>query len=323
MRRRTFLAALGAAACTFAARADERIPRIGYLHQATAEVNKPLLEAFEAGLKDLGYIPGETIAIEARFADGRDEKMAELAKQLVDLGVDLILTSGPGVFAAHGVTKTLPIVATAVPDPVAFGLAESLAHPGGNVTGETFFALEVAAKRVALLKQVKPGMKSFGVLFPRDDPFMTKALRAGEAQTKALGVEAVPIDVADPSDCERALSAGPGASIGGLQVVEAPKFAAASWQTAIAAAAARHGLPSAGAPYYARNGGLLGYGVNFVAMWRRAAVFVDKILKGAKPGDIPIEQATRFVTVVNLKTAKALGLDIPPDILAAADEVIE
>ena len=205
---------------------------------------------------------------------------------------------------------------------MAFGLAESLAHPGGNVTGGTFFAVEVGVKRVALLKQAKPAMTSVGVLFPRGDPFLTAGLRAGEAQAKALGVEVVPIEVADPSDCERALSAGPGASIGGLHVVEAPKFAG-SWQAEIAAAAARHGLPSAGAPYYGRNGGLLGYGVDFVAMWRRAAVFIDKILKGAKPGDIPIEQATKFITVVNLKTAKALGLDIPPTLLAAVDEVIE
>ena len=248
--------------------------------------------------------------------------MAELAKELVDLKVDLIVTCGPGVFAVRGVTNTLPIVVTAAPDPVAFGFAESLAHPGGNVTGGTFFAVELAVKRVAFLKQAKPAMTIVGVLFPRGDPFMTTALRAGEGQSKALGVKIVPIEVASLSDCERALSAGPGASIGGLHVVEAAKFAG-SWQAEIAAAAARHGLPSAGAPYYARSGGLLGYGVDFVSMWRRAAFFVDKILKGAKPGDIPIEQATKFVTVVNLKTAKALGLDVPPTLLAAADEVVE
>ena len=322
MRRREFIVALAAsAAWPFSGRSEQLIPRVGYLGPPSAEADKGAFEAFEAGLAELGYVPGKTIDLELRFADGQEERLAALAREFVDLKVDVIVTGGQGVLAAHKATKTIPIVSAATLDLVAVGLADSLGHPGGNVTGESFFALELSVKQIELLKQVKPAMTSVGLLVP--SPIPSRVPSAIVAAAKPLGVEVKPIGVADPSDCDRALSAGPGASIDGLVVVDAPQFVVGPGPSAIAAAALRHGLPAAGGLALAANGGLVGYGVDFHSMFRRAAIFVDKILKGAKPGDIPIEQPTKFITIVNLKTAKALGLDVPPAVLAAADEVIE
>ena len=326
MKRRAFLAGLGsaAAAWSFEGRADQRVPRIGVLRSLSADKAKPMDAAFEAGLAEFGYVPGKTIEIEYRYwDDGREERLKELSRALVDLKVEIIVTDGPGVDAAHQVTKTVPIVAAITGDLVALGLAESLAHPGGNVTGETFFADELNLKRIALVKQVKPATISVGLLVPKALGYYPIVLSVVESRVKELGVGLELIEVAEPSDCDRALSSGPGASIGGLAIVDVPQFLSPAPAAAIAAAAARHSLPTACPPVIARAGGLLGYGVDYSGMFRRAAYFVDKILKGAKPGDLPIEQPTKFVTVVNLRTAKALGLDIPPTLLAGVDEVIE
>ena len=226
MRRRSFLAGLGSAtAWPLAARAEQRVPRIGFLNPVSAvDADKAQIEAFEAGLRELGYVPGKTIEIEFRFADGREERAAELARELVDLRVDVIVSWGGGVYAAHRVTNTVPIVTAVNGDLVALGLAESLGHPGGNVTGLTYFFGDLMVKRIELLKQVKPAMSSVGVLVQQGYSVNQIYLRALEAPVKALGVELEPIEIAQPSDCDRALSTGPGASIGGVAVFDPPKF---------------------------------------------------------------------------------------------------
>jgi putative ABC transport system substrate-binding protein len=297
------------------------MPRIGFLSPAYFDRDVGF-EAFRAGLGDLGYVEGQNVELAPRFWVDPEEEM-DLARDLINLKVDVIVTSADGVIAAHNVTEIVPIVAAVTFDLVALGLADSLGHPGRNVTGLTFFVNELQVKRVALLKQVKPAMTRVGLLVPEGSTAIASYLRAVDAPLRALGVAFEPIEVAKPSDCNGALSAGSGASIEGLVITDAPQFVVGAGLLAIAGAAAHHGLPSSGAPSLARVGGLLGYGVDPGPMFRRAAVFVDKILKGAKPADIPIEQATKFITVVNLKTAQTLGLDIPADVLAAADEVIE
>ena len=321
MRRRDFLALVGGAWAAWppAVRAQQRNSRIGYLGPDPAAAQAAFYGAFLAGLNDLGYVEGQNVEIESRFSEyGQESRLSELASELVGLKVDVIVAGGPAVYAAHNATKTIPIVATVGGNLVGAGLADSLGHPGGNVTGLTYFAEELQVKRVALLKQVKPAMTSVGLLFTKGYSAIPRYLRVMEAPVKALGVALQLIEVSDPSDCDSALAADPGASIGGLVVVDLSPFTVGAGPATIAACAARHGLPSAGGIYFARNGGLIGYGVDFVLMHRRAAAFVDKILKGAKPGDIPIEQATQFVTVVNLKTAEALGLEIPPAVLGAS-----
>ena len=245
--------------------------------------------------------------------------MRELAQEFVDYEVDVIVTFGPGVNASHSVTTAVPIVAAVAGDLVEVGLADSLGHPGGNVTGQVTLFYELNAKRIALLKQVKPAMTRVGLLVAR--PFSRVQISSRPdpgARRRAR------IDLGrGPQRLRPRVSEGPGATIEGLVVPDLPQFTNGRGPAVIAAAAARHGLPAAGGLSFARNGGLLGFGVDMVSMTHRAPVFVDKILKGAKPGDIPIEQATRFETVVNLKTAKALGIEVPPAVLAAADEVIE
>ena len=324
MRRRAFLGLMGgAAAWPLAGRAQARLAHIGYLGPGyNGRENNASFLALKAGLGELGYVEGRDFAIEARWWV-QDDDMAELARELVDLKVDVIVTAALGVAAAHKVTQTVPIVAAVTFNLVAGGLADSLAHPGGNVTGEIYFIEDLPVKRVALLKQAKPAIRRVGLIVPGRDLLLSTILGSVEASAKALGVDVELIEVADPSHCEAALAAGPDASVDGVVVTDATQFAIGPGPAAIAAAAQRHGLPAAGALSFAKAGGLIGFGVDFPPMFRCAAVFVDKILKGAKPGDIPIEQATKFVTVVNLKTAAALGLEIPPTVLAAADEVIE
>jgi putative tryptophan/tyrosine transport system substrate-binding protein len=325
MRRREFLiTASTAAVWSIGGIAQQRTPRIGFLSPIPAgEVSRPRVDAFEAGLMELGYIPGKSINIEYRYWD-TDNEPAKLARELIAAGVDVIVTYGPSVNATHTMTNAIPIVTVVSGDLVAVGLADSLGHPGGNVTGQSIFVPELLVKRAAMLKQVKPEMRSVGVLFPQNYPNTSAFFRAIDAPIRALAVEPKLIELVDPADCDRALSVAPGASIDGLVVLDNPKFSDNPGASIIAAAAARRGLPTATDVYGPRNGGyLLGFGVDFIPLFRRAAVFVDKILKGAKPGDIPIEQPTKFVTIVNLKTAAALGLQIPPLILAAVDEVIE
>jgi putative tryptophan/tyrosine transport system substrate-binding protein len=325
MRRREFITLLGSsvAAWPLAARArqPERLARIGYLGLTSASQLVGAIDAFSAGLRDLGYVEGRNLHIEFRFADGDEDRLPALATELVALNVDVIVTYATGVFAAQRATATIPIVMATAPDLVAIGVVASLSHPGGNVTGLTFFVPELMAKRLELLREVVPSMTQAGVLLLRDNPSTGSVLDAMGVTAKALGGGLQPIEVGGPREFESAFSAWADKQIGGLVILDHPDFLANV--EAIAALAAKRRLPSIGALELPASGGLMGYGVRFSELFRRAAALVDKILKGAKPGDIPVEQATKFKLVLNLKTAKALGVEIAAALVARSDEVIE
>jgi putative tryptophan/tyrosine transport system substrate-binding protein len=327
MRRREFLGVLGGGGATvvrsLAARAQqaERIVRIGYLGLTSASQHVRLSDPFRAGLRDLGYVEGRNLQIEFRFAEGDAARLGALATELVSLNVEALVTYATGVPAAKRATATIPIVMATYADAVATGVVASLAHPGGNVTGSTFFLPELMAKRLELLKEVVPSITRAGVLVLRDNASNVPVLAAMERTAKALRMELEPIDVRGPTEFETAFSAWVDKQIDALVMTDPEQFLA--YADVIAALAAKYRLPSNGPLELPANGGLMAYGVNFSDMFRRAAVFVDKILKGARPSDIPVEQATKFVTIVNLRTASALGLTVPPTLLARADEVIE
>jgi len=320
MRRRDLITLVGASAVAWplAARAQQpdRLRRIGILGDRSLD---KVLDAFLAGLRELGYVEGKNLHIEFRFAEGDDDRLPRLATELVALNVDVIVTWGKGTYAAHRATATIPIVMAAAADVVAMGIVASLAHPGGNITGLTLFVPEIMAKRLELLKEVVPPMARSGVLLRRNTPSTGNILEVMGVTAKELRVELQPIEVGGPEEFESAFSALTDKQTNAIIVQDLLTFDAA----AIAALAAKHRLPSIGPVELPASGGLMAYGVNFADMFHRAAYFVDKILKGTKPGDIPIEQATKFKLVLNLKTAKALGLTVPPRLLATADEVIE
>ena len=326
MRRREFIAALGAsAAWPLAARAQQRakVAHIGYLGLASASWHTPRVTAFRAGLRDLGYTEGKNIVIVFRWAEGRYDQLPALVAELVRLDVDVIVThTVPGAIAAKQATSTIPIVITAASDLLAFGLVESLARPGGNLTGSSFFNTELVAKRLELLKELAPSLAKAAVLLNANNPAGTQLiLRELEPTAKALKVELLTFEARGPGDFERVFAAMVSQQIGAAVLHEDPMFNANS--QAIVDILARHRLPTCGFPEFAAAGGLMAYGINLPELDRRAAVFVDKILKGAKPADLPVERASKFTTIVNLRTARAMGIDMPTSILLRADEVIE
>ena len=241
-----------------------------------------------------------------------------VATELVRLNVDVIVTYATAVLAAQRATRTIPIVMASYTDAVATGLVASLAHPGGNITGSTFFQPELMAKRLEFLKQAVPSMNRAGVFLFRGSPARAPVLDAMWTTAKALAVELRPIELDKLTDFEGAFSALADQQVSGLVVQDHAFFLGNA--DATAGLAASHGISSICSPQWAASGGLMGYGVNFLDQFRRAAIFVDKILKGANAGDIPVEQATKFVTIINLKSARAFGVDMPA---ASADEVIE
>jgi len=311
-----------AAPLAAAAQQAPRVYRVGFLGSTSASGYAEQLEAFRGGLRDLGYVEGQNLVIEFRWAEAKNERLPELAAELVRLKPDLLVTHGtPGILAAKRATRTIPIVMGVIGEAVAIGAVETVARPGGNVTGSSFFVPELMAKRLEILKEVLPRLSRVGVLLKRDNPVNVPALRAMEHTARPLKLLLRPVEVRDPADLENAVSALVKEQAGAIVLFEEAMLIAQAGR--IADLARKHQLPAIGFIEYTRAGGLLAYGVNFPDLWRRAASFVDKILKGAKPENLPIEQSTKFELVINLKTAKALGLAIPPSLLRRADQVIE
>ena len=329
MDRREFLGTLAGGLLTapLAAKAQQaaKIPRIGWL--ANNPAGSPhLLEAFLQGLRDLGYVEGRNVVIEYRDAEGKLERLPALAAELVALKVDVIVAAGPpAALAAKQATRTLPIVFASSGDPVTSGLVTSLARPGGNVTGLSAVAPELVGKCLEQLKQAVPGVSRVAVLWQpgglgeRTDKYI---LKEAEVAARALGVRLQFVEARGPADFDRAFSDMTRARAGALTVLSTPMFV--SERRRLVDLAAKNRLPAV-YPWreFVDAGGLMSYGPNLADMFRRAATYVDKILKGAKPADLPVEQPTKFELVINLKTAKALGLTIPASVLARADEVIQ
>jgi putative ABC transport system substrate-binding protein len=292
------------------------------LGQASASAQAPGVEALLAGLRDFGYVEGKNFVIEFRWADGKYHRLPALAAELVRLKVDVLVTGGTaGVRAAMQASPTTPIVMISSGDAVATGLVASLARPGGNVTGSTFFVPELMGKRLALLKELMPRTRRIAALVNTDDPSRVPVLEAMETTAASLGIELRQFQALRPGEFENAFSAMAKSRVDAV-VVQEDSFLTAYAKT-IADLATRKRLPSAGSTRFAEAGGQIGYGPNGPEMARRAAYFVDRILKGAKPSDLPIERPTKFDLVINLKAAKALGLTIPPSLLVRTDRVIE
>jgi putative ABC transport system substrate-binding protein len=325
-RRRFLLTSLaGVLAAPVAARAQaaRRLPRIGFLATPAAEVIRGRVAAFEQGLRELGYVAGKTIIIEYRYADGRFERLPDLAAELVRLKVDLLVAVGANAaHAAKNATSAIPIVIGNAADPVGTGLVTNLARPGGNITGLSDFNLGVVTKRVELLKEVVPKASRVAVLFNPANPTNPLQLKEIQAVAPTLGVTLLPLEATEPNDLDRAFGVMRNERPEALIVFGDLMFG--THRRRIAELALKGRFPTIWAVgENVHVGGLMSYGTNFDDLYRRAAGYVDRILKGAKPGDLPVEQPTKFELVINLKTAKALGLTIPPSLLARADQVIE
>jgi putative ABC transport system substrate-binding protein len=325
--RRQLLVALGAGAIATPlaclAQQPTRVPRIGFLGAASASGFSSQIAGLRAGLRELGYIEGKTITLESRWAEGKVERLPELAKELVDLKIDVLVTQGvPATRAAKQATTTIPIVMAAVGDAVVMGLVASLARPGRNITGSTFFALELSAKRLELLKDAAPDARRVAVLFNPDNPIQRgPVIDAMESAAGLLKLELQPYEARAPNEFESAFSEMVKARVDAVVLIEEPMQIVNA--KVLSDLATRSRLPSIGPLEFAPAGSLMAFGVNFPALYHRAAFFVDKILKGARPADLPIERATKFELIINMKTAKALGLTIPQSILLRADKVIE
>jgi putative tryptophan/tyrosine transport system substrate-binding protein len=331
MRRREFITLLGGAAAAppllwpLAARAQQarKVPRIGVLLPGTPASFSLRAKAFQEGLRELGYVEGRTIAIEWRWGQDRVEPLPELAAELVRLNVDAIVTGGtPAARALTSATRTIPIIMAIIGDPVAAGLVDGLARPGGNATGFSIVAPELGGKRLQLLKEVVPGISTVAVILNVANPQSQIELNEMQVAARALDLQLRPVQMSAESSLENAFEKMGKEPVQALIVLtDAILY---SQRTRIVALAAARRLP---AMYFFREfvqeGGLMSYAPSDSDLFRRAAFYVDKVLKGANPGDLPVEQPTKFELIINLKTAKALGLEVPPTLLARADEVIE
>jgi putative ABC transport system substrate-binding protein len=328
LERRTFIAILAGSllATPLAAEAQPKagVPRIGYLGNSSPSLESDLVDAFRQGLGEFGYTEGQNITIEYRWAEGKYDRFPDLVADLVRLKVDVIVTAGtPGALAAKQATKTIPIVMAVAADAVGAGLVASLARPGGNVTGSTTIVQELEGKRLELLREVVPRLSRIAVLWNPANSVQPIILKQTQLAAPALGLRLEPIvGVSGVRELEGAFATISRARPDAL-ILLADRFLLAE-RTRIVEFAAKRRLPTM-YPYreMVKAGGLMSYSPSYPDLFRRAATFVDKILKGAKPGDLPVEQPTKFELVINLKTAKALGLTIPPSLLQRADEVIQ
>ena len=326
MDRRVFLGSLagGLLSAPLATEAQQagKVHRIGFLGSTSPKSHGAFVDAFRDGLRERGYVEGKHVLIEYRWAESDYGRLPALAADLVGLNVDLILTHGtPGGRAAKAATTTIPIVIAISGDVDATGLVQSLAHPGGNLTGLSFSFPELNSKRIEMIKEALPRLKRVAVLMNDTNPGNVVTFEAMRRTARTVGVDIVQIFARSPEDFDGAFGQIARSRAEAVSVYEDPLFVAHSMR--LAALAQRHRLPSIGFKEYADAGGLLGFGVNFPDVWRRAAGFVDRIFKGAKPSELPVEQAGKFDTVVNLRTAKALRLTIQPNVLLRADTVID
>ena len=299
-----------------------KVPRIGYLSGNSASSESARTEAFRQGLRELGHVEGKSIVIEYRYADGKLDRVPALAAELVHLKVNVIVTGGSGsTRPANEATNTIPIVMTQDPDPVGNGFVASLARPGGNITGLSTLSPELSGKRLELLKEIVPKLSRVAVLGTSTSPSNAQSLRETELAAGALAVKLQYLDVRGPKDIETAFRAASKERADAVLLLGGPVLA--SQRTQFADLAVKSRLP---AIYWRSDiveaGGLMSYAVSFTDLDRRAATYVDKILKGAKPADLPVEQPKKFEFIINLKAAKQIGLTIPPNVLARADRVI-
>src|SRR5712691_475324 len=326
MDRRTFLAGVVTSlAAPLAAGAEPSVPLVGFLSPLSPVTgpNVPYVIAFQEGLRELGWMPGQNIRVEYRWSDGRHDRLESLARELLRLNPAVIVAnSGPAASAAKRITTTVPIVFETLGDPVAAGLVDSLARPSGNLTGLAGISAELSGKRLELLRELVPGLVRLALVVNPGNVMAPPIIRETETAARALGTALYIAEVREPADLDRAFSSIARARAGALFVV--PDIMLWSQRTKILGLVGQYRLPAVYVELdWVPAGGLMSYAPDLNTQYRRAAVYVDRILKGAKPVDLPVEQPTQFELVINLKTAKSLGLTIPQSLLQRADEVIQ
>jgi len=324
--RRAFIGAVAgglAAASSVSAQQAKKVPRIGYLTGGSVELEKSWIASLQQGLREVGYVEGQSIVVELKGAAGRADQLPGLAESLIRSKVDVLVTAGDAAtLAAKQATSTVPIVMVTVADPVAIGLVASLGRPGGNVTGLSDQHADLVAKRLEILKDLVPSASHIAVLLNPANPSHALQLKGLQAAAPAVSVTVLPREVSDAAGIDRAFAALKRERVGGLIVLGDRMFGAN--RERIVELAMVNRLPTVYTHrWWVESGGLVSYGANFNDLYRRVATYVDKMLKGARPADLPVEQPTRLELVVNLKTAKSSGLTVPADLLARADEVIQ
>jgi putative ABC transport system substrate-binding protein len=329
MRRRDFIRVIAGSAAAAAfpatARTQQRsnVPRVGYLFSFTRAEGEHLWEACRQGLRDLGYVEGQNIILEPRLAEGHNERLQNLATELVQLKVDVIVAAAtPASRAVKAATSTIPIVFVAVGDPVKAGLVTSLARPGGNVTGLSLLTADLSGKRLSLLMETVRKVSRVAILMNPDNPISAVFFEETKLAARRFGVDLQPLDARSPKEIEQAFAIGAGQRVDAVIVFDDPVLW--SYRAQIVALAAARKIPAVyGYRDFVDQGGLMSYGPDRPDQYRRTAIYVDKILKGAKPSDLPIEQPTKFELIVNRKTATSLGIELPASVIVGANEVIE